>query len=352
VVILLAALVAGGLIWLVRRNGARAKEPRADFAPFGPPPRQFEGRVIPAAQLPEGRIVVSGLAKHYEKIRAVDGLSFTVEPGRVTGFLGPNGAGKTTAMRMILGLVTPTAGTATIGGAGYICLDRPVQTVGAVLETGAAHKDRTGRDHLRIICQAAGIPLARADEVLELAGLTAAGNRRFGEYSLGMRQRLGIAAALVGDPQVLILDEPANGLDPDGIRWLRDLLRAMAAQGRTILVSSHLLAEMALLADDLIIIAAGQLAASGTVVSVTSSMTGPVRTLVRTPDAEKLAAVIGDGARITAGSDGDVYVTGADAAAIGDAAQRAGIAIHQLITELPDLEDAFLELTRARAGIR
>jgi ABC-2 type transport system ATP-binding protein len=351
-VILLAALVAGGLIWLVRRDRARGTEPRADAAPSGPPARQFDGRAIPETQLPEGRIVVSGLAKHYENVRAVDGLSFTVEPGRVTGFLGPNGAGKTTAMRMMLGLVTPTAGTATIGGTGYVSLDQPVRTVGAVLETGAAHKARTGRDHLRIICQAAGIPLARADEVLELAGLTAAGNRRFGDYSLGMRQRLGIAAALVGDPQVLILDEPANGLDPDGIRWLRDLLRAMAARGRTVLVSSHLLAEMALLADDLIIIAAGQLVASGTVLSVASSMTGPVRTLVRTPDAEKLAAAIGADAVMTPGGDGELYVTGADAAAIGDAAQRAGIAIHQLITEPPDLEDAFLELTRARAAIR
>jgi ABC-2 type transport system ATP-binding protein len=351
-VILLAALVVGGLIWLVRHDRTPGKDLREDGAPSGPPPRQFEGRAIPAAQLPHGRIVVSGLTKHYDKVRAVDGLSFTVEPGRVTGFLGPNGAGKTTAMRMILGLVTPTAGTATIGDTGYISLERPVRTVGAVLETGAAHKARTGRDHLRIICQAAGIPLGRADEVLELTGLTAAGSRRFGEYSLGMRQRLGIAAALVGDPQVLILDEPANGLDPDGIRWLRDLLRAMAVKGRTVLVSSHLLAEMALLADDLIIIAAGRLVASDTVLAVASSMTGPARTLVRTPDAENLAAAIGPDATITPAADGDVYVTGADATAIGDAAQRAGIAIHQLITERPDLEDAYLKLTRTRAAIR
>ena len=351
-VILLAALVTGGLIWLVRRPGTHGTQLPADAAPPGPPPRPFEGEPIPEEQLPEGRIVVSGLAKHYDSIRAVDGLSFTVEPGRVTGFLGPNGAGKTTAMRMLLGLVTPTAGSATIGGTSYAGLDQPARTVGAVLETGAAHKARTARNHLRIICQSAGIPLARADEVLELTGLAAAGNRKFGEYSLGMRQRLGIAAALIGDPQVLILDEPANGLDPDGIRWLRDLLRAMAARGRTVLVSSHLLAEMALLADDLIIIAAGQLVASGDIVSVASSMTGPARTLVRTPHADKLAAAIGRSAVITHCDDGDVYVTGADAAAIGDAAQRAGIAIHQLVTERPDLEQAFLELTRARAAIR
>jgi ABC-2 type transport system ATP-binding protein len=351
-VILLGALVIGSLIWLVRRDSTQTMQLRADAGPPGPPPRAFEGAPIPAAQLPNGRIVVSGLAKQYDQVRAVDGLSFTVEPGRVTGFLGPNGAGKSTAMRMILGLATPTAGTATIGGTRYAGLDQPVRRVGAVLEAGAAHKARTGRNHLRIMCQAAGLPLTRADEVLELAGLAGAGKRKFGQYSLGMRQRLGIAAALIGDPQVLILDEPANGLDPDGIRWLRDLLKAMAATGRTVLVSSHLLAEMALLADDLIIIAAGQVAASGTVVSVASSMAGPLRTLVRTPDAEKLAAAIGDAAIMTHGDDGDIYVTGADAAAIGDAAQRAGIAIHQLITERPDLERAFLELTRARAAIR
>ena len=260
-VVLLAALVLGGLAWLWQRNGGIGTSARIADVPLRSPGRVSGGRPVPAERLPGGRIVVSGLTKQYQGVKAVDNLSFAVEPGRVTGFLGPNGAGKTTTLRMILGLVEPTAGTATIGGVRYADLDQPVRRVGGVLEASAAHKDRTGRNHLRIICQAAGLPLARADEVLELTGLTAAADRAFGGYSLGMRQRLGVAAALLGDPQVLILDEPANGLDPEGIRWMRDLLRTLAARGRTILVSSHLLPEMELLADDLIIITAGRLAA-------------------------------------------------------------------------------------------
>jgi ABC-2 type transport system ATP-binding protein len=282
----------------------------------------------------------------------VDNLSFFVEPGRVTGFLGPNGAGKTTTLRMVLNLVTPNAGTATIGGVRYADLPDPIRHVGAILEASAAHRGRTGRNHLRIICQSAGIPLARADEVLEIVGLAPAGNRKFKGYSLGMRQRLGIAAALIGDPQVLILDEPANGLDPEGIRWMRDLLKALAGQGRTILVSSHLLSEMELLADDLVIIAAGQLVTQGTVVSVVDSMAHTGRTLVSTPDPEKLTAALDSTATITQGDNGDLYITGVDAATIGDAAQRAGVALHQLTTERPDLEDVFLELTKGKAAIR
>jgi ABC-2 type transport system ATP-binding protein len=352
-VILLAALVLGGLVWLLRGRagrGAPAHEARGESP--GVPGRPFEGRTIPEEEIPWGRIAVSGLTKDYSAVKAVDGLSFTVEPGRVTGFLGPNGAGKTTTLRMILGLVTPTAGTATIGGARYADLDQPARLVGGVLEASAAHQGRTGRDHLRIICRSAGIPLARADEVLEIVGLAAAGKRKFGGYSLGMRQRLGIAAALLGDPQVLILDEPANGLDPEGIRWMRDLLKALAARGRTVLVSSHLLPEMEQLADDLVIIAAGRLAARGTVASVVGSMTHGTRTLVRSPDLAKLTAALGSDAVVTPAGPDEVHVTGADAVAIGDAAQRAGIAVHQLITLHPDLEDAFLELTRGEAAIR
>src|SRR5689334_15207345 len=222
----------------------------------------------------DARIVVSGLTKQYPGVTAVDSLSFAVEPGRVTGFLGPNGAGKTTTLRMLVGLVTPTAGTATIGGTRYTDLDQPARRARAVLEASPAHKSRTGRDHLRILCRATGIPLARADEVLGIVGLTAAGRRKFGGYSLGMRQRLGIAAALLGDPQVLILDEPANGLDPAGIRWTRDLLRALAASGRTVLVSSHQLAEVEQLADDLVVIAAGRVMASGPLESVIGAHAG------------------------------------------------------------------------------
>ena len=351
-IILVAALVVGGLAWVWWRtagNGARAQA--VDLTPRSPG-RPTGGRTVPAGELPDGRIVVSGLTKHYQGVKAVDSLSFVVEPGRVTGFLGPNGAGKTTTLRMLLNLVQPTAGTATIGGVRYTGLDQPVRRVGAVLEESAAHKGRTGRNHLRVICQAAGIPLARADEVLELVGLTAAGDRTFGGYSLGMRQRLGVAAALVGDPQVLILDEPANGLDPEGIRWMRDLLQTLAAHGRTILVSSHQLPEMELLADDLIIIAGGRLAAHGTAASVVHSMADGGRTLVRTPEVAKLAAALGSNAVVTPAADGDVYVTGVDAAAIGDAARRAGVAIHQLTTQRPDLEAVFLELTAGKAAIR
>ena len=351
-VVLLAALVLGGLAWLVSRKRGATTAARIDGAPPRLPERPFGGKPVPAGKLPDGRIVVSGLTKEYRGVKAVENLSFVVEPGRVTGFLGPNGAGKTTTLRMLLNLVEPTSGTATIGGTRYAELDQPIRRVGGVLEASAAHKGRTGRDHLRVICQSAGIPLARADEVLELVGLTVAGGRTFGAYSLGMRQRLGLAAALLGDPQVLILDELANGLDPEGIRWMRDLLRTLAAHGRTVLLSSHLLAEMKLLADDLVIIAAGRLAARGTVASIVSSMTHGGRILVRTPEPGKLAAVLGSDAVITPDGDGDVYITGVDAVAVGDAAQRAGIAIHQLVTERPDLEAAFLELTAGKAAIR
>ena len=188
----------------------------------------------------------------------MDDLSFRVRGGRVTGFLGPNGAGKTTTLRMLLGLVTPTAGTATFGGRRYVDLADPIRHVGAVLEASSAHRGRTGRNHLRMICRAAGLPDSRADEMLAVVGLTPAAKRKFKGYSLGMKQRLGIAAAMLGDPRVLILDEPANGLDPEGIRWMRDLLKALAAEGRTVLVSSHLLGEMQQLADDVVIVAAGQ----------------------------------------------------------------------------------------------
>jgi ABC-2 type transport system ATP-binding protein len=356
-VVLLAAVVIGGLVWLARlnrvnRGGTRTDRARTDGAGPGFPGRPLGGKRVSPALMSQGRIDVCGLTKEYRGVRAVDDLSFTVEPGRVTGFLGPNGAGKTTTLRMLLGLVEPTAGTATIGGVRYADLDQPIRHVGAVLEAGAAHKDRTGRDHLRIVCQSAGIPLARADEVLELVGLGVAANRTFRGYSLGMRQRLGVAAALLGDPQVLILDEPANGLDPEGIRWMRDLLRTLATQGRTILVSSHLLGEMEQLADDLVIVTAGRLAAQGTVASVIGSMTYLSRTLVRTRELDKLAAVLGSDAVATPTGDGGAYITGADAIAIGDAALRAGIAIHQLVTQLPDLEAAFLELTAGKAAIR
>jgi ABC-2 type transport system ATP-binding protein len=300
----------------------------------------------------DGEIVVSGLTKHYKRVRAVDNLSFAVDPGRVTGFLGPNGAGKTTTLRMILNLVTPTAGTATIGGHRYSDLDQPIRQVGAILEASSAHRGRSGRNHLRVICAAAGLPMQRADEALELVGLTPAAKRKFKGYSLGMRQRLGIAAAMLGDPHVLILDEPANGLDPEGIRWMRDLLKSLATQGRTILVSSHLLSEMELLADDIVIIAAGKLIAQGPVKTVVDGMAHAARVRVRTPEPDKLIAELGDHAAVSREQDGSLIVTGAEAPAIGAAALRARVELHELSTERPDLEAVFLELTAGKAAIR
>jgi ABC-2 type transport system ATP-binding protein len=295
------------------------------------------------------QIVVSALTKHYRKVKAVDNLSFTVQPGRVTGFLGPNGAGKTTTLRMILNLVTPTSGNATIGGQRYSDHPQPVREVGAILEASSAHKGRTGRNHLRVICAAAGLPLGRADEMLEVVGLTPAAKRKFRGYSLGMRQRLGIAAAMLGDPKVLILDEPANGLDPEGIRWMRDLLRGLANQGRTILVSSHLLSEMELLADDLVIIAGGKLVTQGSVDSVVNGMSHADRVRVRTPDASKLVAAIP--AQVTQ-DNGALLFSGITAAEVGAAALKAGVVLHELVTEKPDLEEVFLELTAGKAAIR
>jgi ABC-2 type transport system ATP-binding protein len=303
--------------------------------------------------LSDGQIVVSGLTKQYKKLRAVDDLSFVVEPGRVTGFLGPNGAGKTTTLRMVLNLVTPTAGTATIGGRRYADIAEPLKAVGAILEASGAHRGRKGRDHLRIICAAAGLPKTRADEVLELVGLTPAAKRKFKGYSLGMRQRLGIAQALLGDPHVLILDEPANGLDPEGIRWMRQLLQGLAQRGRTILVSSHLLSEMELLADDLVIIAAGKLIAQGPVNQIVGSMASGNVVRVRTPSPDALAKAVQEaGGQVTGNADGALRVSGLEAPAVGAAAFRAGVELHELVGERPDLEQVFFQLTEGKGGIR
>ncbi|AXH94332.1 ABC transporter ATP-binding protein [Micromonospora aurantiaca] len=300
-----------------------------------------------------GQIIVSGLTKQYKTVRAVDNLSFTVEPGRVTGFLGPNGAGKTTTLRMLLNLVTPSAGTATIGGSRYADLPDPLRTVGAVLEASSAHKGRTGINHLRVICAAAGLPKERADEALALVGLSPAAKRKFKGYSLGMKQRLGIAAAMLGNPQVLILDEPANGLDPEGIRWMRGFLKGLAAEGRTVLVSSHLLSEMQLLADDVVIIAAGKLVRQGPVDQVMASMTHDVRVRVRTPQADELTAALREqSAVVDTDPHGALLVTGVDAPAVGRVALAAKVELHELTTERPDLEGVFLELTAGKAEIR
>jgi ABC-2 type transport system ATP-binding protein len=323
--------------------------------PAGTAPTLGRGldRVQGKVRTSDRRIVVTGLTKQYQGVTAVEDLTFAVEPGRVTGFLGPNGAGKTTTLRMLLNLVMPTAGTATIGGRPYADLQEPARVVGAVLEASAAHKGRTGRNHLLACCLAAGLPASRAVEVLDLVGLMPAADRKFKGYSLGMRQRLGIAAAMLGDPGVLILDEPANGLDPEGIRWMRELLRGLAAEGRTILVSSHLLSEMQALADDVVILAAGRLISQGSVSDVISAMPGNERVEALTPEPDKLTATLQRlGARVTTHGQGNLQISGADAVTVGNAAQSIGVALHQLRTEQRDLEDAFLELTQGKAAIR
>ncbi len=256
-------------------------------------------------------IEVRSLRKRYGAVTAVDDLSFTVGRGRITGFVGPNGAGKTTTLRSLLGLVTPTAGSATILGRPYRELDEPARRVGAVLEATDVHPGRSGRNHLRIIAAGSGVDATRVDEVLELVGLADAARRRVRGYSLGMRQRLGLAAALLGDPDVLVLDEPANGLDPEGIRWLRTFLRGLAAEGRTVLVSSHVLAELAQTADDVAIIARGRLVAHAPLPELTARAGAGTR--VRSPDAGRLAQAL-ETAGVSARTAGPETLTAARAA--------------------------------------
>jgi len=290
------------------------------------------------------RIVVSELSKSFGSVHAVDRLSFVVEPGQVTGFLGPNGAGKTTTLRMALGLITPDSGSATYGGTPYAALSRPSARVGAVLET-AFHPGRSGRSHLRVYCAAAGLPDERADAVLAQVGMTEAGNRKTGGYSLGMRQRLGLATALLGDPQVLILDEPANGLDPEGIQWLRNFLQHLAHdQGRTILVSSHLLAEVQQTVDRIVIIAGGRLVREGTIAELADPARASVH--VRSPEAATLQqALVGAGAQVETLTQEQLTVRGMPIAAIGHLAFTSGVELHELRTATTDLEEIYFRLT-------
>ena len=285
---------------------------------------------------------VDHLTKRYGTVTAVDGLSFEVGPGRVTGFLGPNGAGKTTTLRMLLGLTAPTSGTATIDGVRYRDLPNPVRTVGAALDNDSFHPGRSGIEHLRILATAAGIDRRRAAQVLDLVGLSEAGRRRVGTYSLGMRQRLTLATTLLGDPGVLILDEPLNGLDPDGIRWMRDLLRQLAGEGRTVLVSSHLLAEAAQTVDDVVVINHGRLAAQGPVAELTAATS---TTRIRTPDTERLmSALARDGitARLV---DADTIETrGADPDQVARTAAAAGIVVLELTRHTDNLEELFFDI--------
>jgi ABC-type multidrug transport system ATPase subunit len=288
--------------------------------------------------------VASGLTKVFGDIKAVDDLSFSVEPGSVTGFLGPNGAGKTTTLRMILGLATPTAGTGTINGVAYARLPDPGRTVGAVLEATSFHPGRSARNHLRVFCAAAGVPDARADAVLEMVGLTAAGRYPVHGFSLGMRQRLGLATALIGDPRVLLLDEPANGLDPEGIAWLRGLVRHFAeVEGRTVLISSHVLSEVEQTVDRVVIIAKGKLIYAGRLDDLEGASAGVV---VRTPTPDALGAALAPlNAKITSRPDGSVAVVGATPAAVGHAAWAGHVEIHELRAGSSTLEETFLRLT-------
>jgi ABC-2 type transport system ATP-binding protein len=292
------------------------------------------------------RVEVRGLTKSFGPVLAVSDLSFTVEPGTVTGFLGPNGAGKTTTLRAMLGLLRSDAGTATFDGVPYHDLADPIRTVGAVLET-AFHPARSGRDHLRVYCRAAGLPVSRADEVLVQVGLADAGKRRAGGYSLGMRQRLALATALLGDPSVLVLDEPANGLDPEGIQWLRGFMRHLAhEQGRSILVSSHLLAEVEQTADRVVIVGAGRLVREGTMAELRSGADGAGTVLVRSPDAARLAQVLQAAGWSVAREDGDALtVAGQTPAEVGRQAFTAGVELHELRSRTSGLEEIYFRLT-------
>ena len=296
-------------------------------------------------------IEARGLTKRFGDVVAVDGLSFDVRPGRVTGFLGPNGSGKSTTMRMIMGLDLADAGTVTVGGRRYHDLAWPLREVGGLLEAKAIHPGRTARAHLRGLARANAIPRRRVDEVIELVGLTAVAGKRAGKFSLGMSQRLGIAAALLGDPPVLLFDEPVNGLDPEGIRWVRTLCKHLAGEGRTVFISSHLMAEMSLTADHLVVIGKGRLIAEMPVQEfVARSSRQSVTVRARTPE-ELAGALRGAGAEVLAQPDGSMAVTGASAVDIGELAATMGIALHEL-TPVASLEDAFMELTDTAVEFR
>jgi ABC-2 type transport system ATP-binding protein len=289
-------------------------------------------------------VVAESLTKRFGEVLAVDDLSFALESGTITGFLGPNGAGKTTTLRMVLGLAAPTKGRALVFERAYAELAHPALRIGAVLEATDFHPGRSGRDHLRMLGQAVGVPDSRADEVLALVELQDAARRRVKSYSLGMRQRLGLAAALLGEPDLLVLDEPANGLDPEGVRWLRDFLRAFASEGRTVLVSSHVLAEVAQTVDQVLIISHGRLVIESSLEDLTARVGGAVR--VRSADPSQLVAALShENLKTTRHNDHALLVSGATAERVGEIAFASGIPVHELVTEGSSLEEIFLELT-------
>ncbi len=290
-------------------------------------------------------IVAENLTKRFGDKTAVSDVSFAVQPGKVTGFLGPNGAGKSTTMRMIVGLDAPTSGRVTVDGRPYRSLRSPLTEVGVLLDAKAVHSGRSARGHLRAMAATHGIPRARVDQVIELTGIASVAGRRAGKFSLGMGQRLGIAAALLGDPRTLILDEPVNGLDPEGVLWVRHFVRALAAEGRTVLLSSHLMSEMALTADHVIVLGRGRVLADAPLQDLVSAWTrAAVR--VSSPRIDELAAAVSaPGVEITPLAPGVVEISGLDARAVGDAAAARGIPLHELTPRTGSLEEAYLALT-------
>jgi ABC-2 type transport system ATP-binding protein len=294
-------------------------------------------------------IEVENLTKRFRKTVAVDDLSFKVREGAITGFLGPNGAGKTTTLRVILGLVHPSAGRATVMGRLYRQLESPTQQVGAVLEATDFHPGRSGRNHLRVLAAATGIPRSRVEDVLQVVDLQGPAGRRAGGYSLGMRQRLSLAGALLGDPRILVLDEPANGLDPQGIRWLREFLRSLAAEGRTIFISSHVLAEVEQIVDEVVIIHRGKFVVQATTAELVARAAGGIR--ARSPQVDQLRAALEEAGVKVASSEGDLLtLAGATTAQVGEIATAKGIVLHELVAESSTLEEAFLDLTSQEAA--
>ncbi|PZE85186.1 ABC transporter ATP-binding protein [Curtobacterium sp. MCBD17_032] len=297
-------------------------------------------------------IEVQHLSKRYGPKTAVDDVSFVVHPGMVTGFLGPNGAGKSTTMRMIMGLDRPTSGSATVNGRPYQSFRDPLRQVGALLEAKAVHSGRSAHNHLLALAATHGIPKQRVHEVIEMTGLEPVARKRVGGFSLGMGQRLGIAAALLGDPHTLILDEPVNGLDPDGVLWVRQLARRMAAEGRTVFLSSHLMSEMAQTADRVVVLGRGKVLADAPIAEFVAGAGGPdgsralARVVVRTPMPDQLFAAIGPAATVTRHEDGSFLVVGPDAPTVGDIAARAGVVLHELTPTGASLEEAYMALTR------
>ncbi|OKL50268.1 ABC transporter ATP-binding protein [Boudabousia marimammalium] len=290
-------------------------------------------------------IEARNLTKRYGKKVAVDDVSFSIKPGRVTGFLGPNGAGKSTTMRLIMGMDKPTSGSVTVGGESFVKSKAPLTRVGSLLDAKGVHPSRTAYSHLHSIAVTHGIPSSRIDEVLAMTGLTEVAKKRIGGFSLGMGQRLGIAAALLGDPEILLFDEPVNGLDPEGVVWVRQLSKELAANGKTVLVSSHLMSEMALTADDVIVIGKGKILASGAINDIIGQNTKTETVFVVSPQLDELIRSLGSTIAVDRKESNVAFISNLDAATIGRRALESGIELHQLTTKRVSLEDAFLQLT-------